>query len=344
MNAEAFFAYARERQQILIRRRAGLPRSEWTKDEILRTYRFCNVFREDDATTTWFREKVRDRMRHSPDVLLATVLFRWFNRMSTGEALFCQRDLLVAHEMYLTPFEYMCWDQSDENTWKTHLKDTILKHCGKGPYVTGSYIIKTPDGMSKLDGVLWCVHSFASRTNYPLVRGTSQGRNDWLVAAQQMLEWRDECPYSLEKVWDWLRGFRFLGDFMAYEVVSDLRYTDLLDKAPDIMTWANPGPGAMRGLNRIHGRKVDKSQPKAKFIEEMRELLAMSQQPKFWPKQQAHDGAIITDGYLLEDECGLGRPGSWPKWDMRTVEHTLCEFAKYERGRDGQPASRQRFR
>jgi hypothetical protein len=33
----------------------GLPKP-WTKDEILQTYRFCNVFREDDKVTRWLFE------------------------------------------------------------------------------------------------------------------------------------------------------------------------------------------------------------------------------------------------------------------------------------------------
>jgi hypothetical protein len=42
-----------------------------------------------------------------------------------------------------------------------------------------------------------------------------------------------------------------LGPFLAYEIVTDLRFTALLENAPDIMTWANPGPGAKRGITRL---------------------------------------------------------------------------------------------
>ncbi len=70
-----FFATARERYRILLRRRARQP-WPWTSDRIFRENRFCNVFREDDRTTQWFREHLRDPLSEQPDrVLAATVGF-----------------------------------------------------------------------------------------------------------------------------------------------------------------------------------------------------------------------------------------------------------------------------
>ena len=45
MSVENFFKYARDRQSILIARRMGLPREQWTDDPIFKTYRFCNIIR-----------------------------------------------------------------------------------------------------------------------------------------------------------------------------------------------------------------------------------------------------------------------------------------------------------
>ncbi|RMD60342.1 hypothetical protein D6833_09890, partial [Candidatus Parcubacteria bacterium] len=41
-----------ERYAIFLRKEAGEPKP-WTNDSILQQYRFCNVFREDDAVTRW---------------------------------------------------------------------------------------------------------------------------------------------------------------------------------------------------------------------------------------------------------------------------------------------------
>ena len=62
-----FFAYARKRHEIYLKRKAGEP-PPWTDDPILQQYRFTNVFRELDKTTLWFKKYVRGPMRKSPEV------------------------------------------------------------------------------------------------------------------------------------------------------------------------------------------------------------------------------------------------------------------------------------
>ena len=46
-----FWWTARERQQILLNRRAGMPRDQWTSDPVMRSHHFCNVFRCDDRVS-----------------------------------------------------------------------------------------------------------------------------------------------------------------------------------------------------------------------------------------------------------------------------------------------------
>jgi hypothetical protein len=145
---EAFFAYARERHSIYLKRLAGDP-WPWTSDPILQQYRFTNVFRELDKTTQWFKKNVREPLRNDPSVFLATVIFRWFNTIRTGETIFCQPDVLTGR----TPFEdYVAIeDLRALRPW--------LRKQGP-PWVTGSYMIKSKDGMDKLDGVLYYIQQF----------------------------------------------------------------------------------------------------------------------------------------------------------------------------------------
>ncbi len=118
---------------------------------------------------------------------------------------------------------------------------------------------------------------------------------------------------SLEETWKRYLPYPGFSGFMAYEVVTDLRHTKHLENAEDIMTWANPGPGAKRGLNRIHGRELEKSIPKAQLISEMKELL---------------------------DLCNMAPL----PLEMRDIEHCLCEFDKYERVRLGQGKPRAKYK
>ncbi|KKK73085.1 hypothetical protein LCGC14_2897370 [marine sediment metagenome] len=128
---------------------------------------------------------------------------------------------------------------------------------------------------------------------------------------------------TLKSTWEWFRSQRGIGDFLAYEIVSDLRHTKYLRDAPDIMTWANAGPGALRGLTRLWGYQPKTRQisgyafPKKNALEAMQTLLAKSQE------QEARWGLHAP-------------PWEMPSWEMREVEHHLCEFDKYERIRLGQ--------
>lgn len=288
---ERFFAYAQEREAIRIRREELRQPRPWTSDPILQKYRFCNVHREDDATTRWFKASVREPIRNDPEVFFATVLFRWFNRISTGEAIFMQTAI------YLDGFS-TAWEQFLRTGETSVLRHAIQLYCGAGPYITGSYIVHSPSGVDKLTGLLQYFDRFM--------------RNGW----------RDKLSffYSLENAWEVIRRGVGFGDFTAYEVVTDLRYTFLLEGAPDIMTWANPGPGARRGLDLIYrpvgGGHVDRES----MIEEMRRLLKIS---KMLPKK--------IEGVRTSS------------WEMREVEHTLCEFDKYERTRLGQGRPRGRL-
>lgn len=309
-----FFAYATERERIRIRKESG-ESHPLTEDVILQNYRFCNVFREDDATTRWFAT-VRDKL--PPDqVLLATVLFRWFNRIQVGDAIFKQLDVDGA-----TAFESLVRTGGSAASFR-RMQHAVVSMVGKkGPFVTGSYIIKGWDGLPKLPGVLRCVEEFM-RTEYDVPLPGVHDKDEVHWGWEQMTDWmlRNPGHVSLEQVHGWLAQHRYLGGFMAYEVVTDLYQTALLRNAPDIGTWANPGPGAARGLNRIFQRPLtQKSGATSTMLNEMRDILKASRHPALWPFAKK-------------------RP-----WDMRTVEHTLCEFDKYERTRLGEGRPRQTYK
>jgi hypothetical protein len=298
--AEPFFAYARERYMIHLRREAGEP-WPWTKDPVLQQYRFCNVFREDDRVTRWMKEHVRDVWGDRPEGVLAVAAFRMFNRIETGGAVFVEHSGEVFCEFART------------GNWRV-LKSAILRHCGEGPYVTGSYIVAGPAGYSKLEGICRVLGKFA-RGEFPgFAKDDSWG---WREVGTALL---GHSGYSLEHVWNWLREVPYFGPFHAYEMGTDLRRTPLLSGAPDVCTWANPGPGARRGLNRVMERSLDEKPSRELMLKEMSALLRLSHcYPRLWPAE-------------------------WPRWEMREVEHTLCEFDKIERTRSGEGRPRQIYR
>lgn len=318
---ERFFRYARSRHQVYLNRMAGMPRDKWTKDDILRTYRFTNVFRELDKTTVWFRENVRDRLRDKPEVLLATVLFRLLNRIEVGEAIFCQT-MLPTGRFKNSNRPLTAWDAFLASGDTGVLRHAILTCLPNGPHATGAYIISSPPGYSKLDGILEVVRRFTIEKRV-IPDSDLISEYDWRSMAGSMIE----NQWDLERVWGWLKQFDYFGPFHSYEIVTDLRFTSLLESAPDICTWANPGPGARRGANRVHGRdKKDHSADRKELIVEMHDLLMLANsRVELWP----------GGGHNKKD---------WPDWEMREVEHTLCEFDKFERVRLGEGRPRGVYR
>lgn len=270
---ERFFWWIQERHRIFEKRKRGLSREYWTEDPILMSFKFTNPYRENDKTTVWFREKMRDPLKDDNKVLMATVIFRWFNLIQTGET-------LLKNNLHIE--------------WDSELARQEIKK--QDQYVTGGYIIKTPDGKDKVDGVIWCIEQ--------ILRDENKLISDFIEATR------------LETAWEIFQQYPYLGAFMSYELVSDLRWTHFFRNATDIMSWANAGPGAMRGLNRIHDRDLNYKRRSHDWNGEMYELLQKSKE------------------YI----------GDWmPNLEMREIEHSLCEFDKYERVRCGEGRPRGRY-
>ena len=91
----------------------------------------------------------------------------------------------------------------------------------------------------------------------------------------------------------------------------------LLRNAEDRLTWANAGPGAMRGLNRLTGRDLDFCKRSHDWNKEMNDLYE-------------------TVGVRMIFQ--LGRKDL--SYEMREIEGGLCEFDKYSRIFKGQGRTR----
>lgn len=289
MNEEGFFGYARSRHNIYLARQAGAPRAEWTQDPILQKFRFCNVFRELDRVTIWFRENLREPLGADlAGQLRAAVIFRYLNRIETGEEI---KGVLLKGMVLRFALDDI----------EHRLREVVA--AGR-PILNGAYMIKTPLRKDKVTGLL------------EIWRGLLHHEDE---TALMIFRGR-----SLQAATELLAQGHYVGPFMAYEIVTDLRHTQLLSGASDIMTWANPGPGAMRGASRVAGlvaAELSRSNKAhvAQVMELMQQLLAASRDPFHWPAE-------------------------WPAWEMRDVEHNLCEFDKYERARLLEGAPKQLYK
>jgi hypothetical protein len=260
---ETYLYWIQERERIRHRKEELLQEPPWTDDPILREFKFCQVFREDDRTTRWFREHIREPLKDSPDVAMATIIFRFFNLIETGRTLL------------------------DNNLHRAWNREKAIEEITKQPkWVTGAYIVKTPNRMNKVTGVAECVsHIWYHR--------------------EELIKKLEEMT-TLQEAWTFLLQYPYIGPFVSYELVTDLRHTYFLNEATDIKTWANAGPGAMRGLNRLTGRPLDFCRRSHDWNSEMQEL--------YW---------ICSEALDLENF-------KYP-FEMREIEGGLCEFDKYSR-------------
>lgn len=296
---DCFFEYAKEREAIRVRRKEGASRLlPLTDDPILQTYRFTNVFREDDKVTRWIRAHdphqrwpvIKSEWKHQ---VFYTIMSRWFNRFDT---------LVWMQKMYIIDDFFI--------TGEKERTDRMLKDWRpKGPWVTGAYIIHTPNGhgWDKAQGVLEDVWEV------------------WKDLDNMYIRWGDCNAYygvTMEWMTKDLCRYRDLGPFMAYEIACDLRWSLLsADRVPkDVYTWANPGPGARRGLRRIFDREIFLANSKA-----------------------GTQTSIEQMSYLLH-EWTRRKAVRYREIEMREIEHTLCEFDKYERVRLGEGRPREKFK
>jgi hypothetical protein len=228
-------------------------------------------------------------MRESAAVIFATICFRWFNLIATGEVLL--NDGLLFK-----------WDVM-------RAKRVLMKVRDSGAQIfTGAYTVNA--------------RTFVGPP------GSIPGRAKTDVVCERIDNvWRDrtaliifmrQCT-TLQGAHKFLQKYPGMGGtgFSAYEVVTDLRYTSTLEHATDKLTWCNPGPGALRGLRRLleidqsyYGHRLDNWQ------EAIIEVLAKVQR----------------------------RLPKLPKFEMREIEHSLCEWDKYERVRTGEGRSKRLFK
>ena len=281
---DRYLYWQEERENIRIQKEVSKLPPPWSDNSILQQYKFCQVFREDDRTTRWLKKHIREPMRNNSDVLMAVVIFRWFNWIHTGRT-------LIKHNLLKS------WDR----------QKAIEEITKQDKWVTGAYIVKSPNGMDKVTGVAECISHMWERKDYIIDK------------LEEAIE-QDKC--SLEYCWKLLRDYPYMGPFMAYEVVTDLRFTYLLSAANDKFTWANAGPGAMRGLNRLTGRPLDFCQRSHDWCSEM---------------------IALYDIALQRLPVHITFRNDIP-YELREIEGGLCEFDKYSRIFKGEGRTRSMYK
>jgi hypothetical protein len=270
-------AFMMERHEIYLRREEGASKP-WTTDPILQRYRFCNVYRELDTVTIWIRGNIRERYFDHPHLWFMLAMARQINLPETLQEI----------------MDGKAWPDKKYDPAK--VRSIMLCRQARGEKLyTGAYML----------------NAHGTRPDDPKDKAFFTTK----LVLDSVWHRREEIGRAfmggMRDAWGSLLPSHGWGPFTAYEVVCDARYTrygSLASWRHDAANWANAGPGAKRGLNRLRGREVRPVLAPEVALKEMQEYLAAIS-PR-WPYQ--------------------------PALEMREIEHCLCEFDKYERARLGE--------
>lgn len=220
-----------------IKEREKLRKGQGSDDEILTTYRFCNVVRRDDRVSRWLRDNWYGPNKHHKNMLVAAVLARHFNLPSTLE-----------HIGFPTVWEPERIAQAIE----------LLMLEGKKVF-NSAYVItgKNTGQPNKVRSVVFTVCD----TIYEDRMSALHPKNDIWDTVEGSVQTLCEYPN--------------IGTFMAGQIVADLVwYRNTLGFSfKDRHTWAPIGPGSRRGMNRYQGRPTKAALSQKDFVPELKQLI-----------------------------------------------------------------------
>lgn len=175
--------WIKERQRISIKKASGKPKP-WTDDEILQSYRFCNVKRIDDKVSWWlYKNWYKPRISH-PNMLLACTLARQLNNIESLEAV------------------------GFPNPWQPDKVQEVLEK-------------RAEQGLKNYSSAYMITANFGERGREP---ETKAYQTVWRVCDPVYRSGLKLDTNSMQRTWRSLLGFQGFSSFIAGQVVADLRW------------------------------------------------------------------------------------------------------------------------
>lgn len=209
---ETYWRFAAKRQEVFMRRVSGASRP-WTDDPILAAHRFTNAYRAADRVSQYLiRHVLYEGEQQEEEIFFRALLFKLFNRIETWEAI-------------VEKFGIPAWkDFQFEQT--ARVMDATLAR-GDTLY-SAAYIMPSPDF------------------------GNPRKHRNHLRLLEHMM--RDGAPQrvvgarSLQQVFEIMRSYPSLGDFLAFQFTIDLNYSNIINFSE--MDFVVAGPGARDGIRK----------------------------------------------------------------------------------------------
>lgn len=211
---DTYWRFAAERQRVFFSRMNGEP-APWSSDPILNQYKFTNAYRASDRVSQYLIRDVIYKGSSEPDeVFFRIILFKLFNKIETWCLL----------EEHLGKIQWA--------TYSYHDYDRVLSQAlasGNAIY-SAAYIMASGH---QIFGV-----QRKHQSHLKLLE---------LMLAEAVPKRLAECK-SMRQGFELLRSYPLLGDFLAYQLVTDINYSELTSFSE--MEFTMPGPGARDGIRK----------------------------------------------------------------------------------------------
>jgi 5-hmdU DNA kinase-like protein len=209
---DTYWRFAAERQAIFFRRlNNDIP---VTTDPILTEFKFTNAYRASDRVSQYLIKQVAYCGSQAPEeVFFRIILFKLFNKIETWEMLRRELGTVSYREFRFDAYDHVLTEALSK-------KETIY---------SAAYIM--PSGGSK---------------------GESRKHRSHLRLLERMM--CDRVPVQIARMnkmkdaFLLLRSYPLIGDFLAFQFVTDLNYSTLTDF--DEMDFVVAGPGALDGIRK----------------------------------------------------------------------------------------------
>jgi NTP pyrophosphatase (non-canonical NTP hydrolase) len=210
-----YWRFAAERQCVFFRRFERRP-PPWTHDPVLQAHKFTNAYRASDRVSQYLIRRViyRPDLPDEPaEVIFRILLFKLFNKVETWELLEKQLGVLT-----YGAYSFKRYDQ------------VLGRAMARGQKIySAAYIM--PSG-----GALG--HERKHRNHLTLIERMMAGELPARLAGAA----------SMQQAFNLIRGYPTIGDFLAYQYVTDVNYSTVTDFTE--MEFVVPGPGAIDGIRK----------------------------------------------------------------------------------------------
>jgi hypothetical protein len=272
---DSYWHFAAERQRVFFARVAG-ESAPWTRDPILSTYKFTNAYRASDRVSQFLIKNViydSDRSLELNDVFFRILLFKLFNKIDTWHLLEGQLGALT-----YSSFRFSDFDRVLSNALSA----------GAAIY-SAAYIMASG-------------HQIFSVTR----KHQSHLKLLEMMIGESVPERLVACR-SMREGFELLRSYPLIGDFLAYQLITDLNYSELTKFTE--MEFTMPGPGARDGIRKCFESLGGLSET------DIIRLMADRQEHEF-------------------ERLGINFPSLWGRrLQLIDIQNLFCEVDKYARVR-----------